>query len=267
MIKKWLITGDTHGANTQVIRRARKMYPNFLPNEIGLIILGDAGFNCGRPEEDAKWKKIVNKFGVQVYCVRGNHDQHPKYMNENEYCFDKFFDENVQGLIYQQKKYPNIKYFLDGHEYIIDGLHTLVIGGAYSIDKNYRLENNMFWEPHEQLTKQEMKDISETFKGEHFNLILSHTCPLSWQPKDLFLTFIDQKEVDNSMEVWMEEFKDLITFDMWYFGHYHQDRLVRPCGVQMLYKNIDSLDKAKARWIDKDPEYLIGWAKDPNYYL
>lgn len=267
MIKKWIIIGDTHGANTQVIRRARKMYPNLLPNEIGLIILGDAGFNCGRPEEDAKWKKIANKIGVQVYCVRGNHDQHPKYINENGYCFSKGFDENTQGLVYQQEKYPNIKYFLDGHEYIIDGLRALVIGGAYSIDKNYRLENNMFWEPHEQLTEEEMKDISETFEGEHFNLILSHTCPLSWQPKDLFLTFINQKEVDNSMEAWMEKFRSLITFDMWYFGHYHHDRLVRPYGVQMLYKNMDTLDDAKARWIDKDPEYLIGWAKDPNYYL
>ena len=102
MIKKWLITGDTHGANTQMVRRARKTYPGFASQEIGLIILGDAGFNCGHTEDD-KWKKNVNKIGVQVYCVRGNHDQHPKYMNKNRYCFNKVFDENVQGLVYQQE--------------------------------------------------------------------------------------------------------------------------------------------------------------------
>ena len=73
------------------------------------------------------------------------------------------------------------------------------------------------------------------------------------------------EQVDKTMEIWLEELKNLITFDMWYFGHYHDDRLVRP-GVQMLYKIGDPIENAKARWIDKDPEYLIGWAKDPNYY-
>ena len=79
-IKKFTLLGDSHGANVKPARQARRMYPDLQPNEIGLIILGDAGFNCGRPEEDAKWKKVANKIGVQIFCVRGNHDEHPTYL-------------------------------------------------------------------------------------------------------------------------------------------------------------------------------------------
>ena len=260
-IKKFILLGDTHGANVKPARQARRMYPDLQPNEIGLIILGDAGFNCGRPEEDAKWKKVANKIGVQIFCVRGNHDEHPTNLENVKLVYN----DDINGLVYWQEEYKNIFYLVDGATYNIDGLNTLVIGGAYSVDKPYRLENNMFWEPREQISQGEQDIIKYTHFGHHYDLVLTHTCPLSWQPKDLFLSFIDQSEVDNTMEIWLEELKNNITFDMWYFGHYHDDRLVRP-GVQMLYKIGDPIENAKARWIDKDPEYLIGWAKDPNYY-
>ena len=261
-IKKFILLGDTHGANVKPARQARRVYPDLQPNEIGLIILGDAGFNCGRPEEDAKWKKVANKIGVQIFCVRGNHDEHPTYLENVKLVYN----DDINGLVYWQEEYKNIFYLLDGATYNIDGLNTLVVGGAYSIDKPYRLENNMFWESREQISQGEWDIIKYTHFGHHYDLVLTHTCTLSWQPKDLFLSFIDQSEVDNTMEIWFEELKNNITFDMWYFGHYHADRLVRP-GVQMLYHIGDPIECAKARWIDKDPEYLIGWAKDPNYYL
>jgi diadenylate cyclase len=38
MIKKFILLGDTHGANVKPARQARRMYPDLQPNEIGLII-------------------------------------------------------------------------------------------------------------------------------------------------------------------------------------------------------------------------------------
>ena len=102
----------------------------------------------------------------------------------------------------------------------------MVLGGAYSVDKYYRLTFGRKWFKGEQLSADEMEAISKKYKGDHFNLVLTHTCPRSWQPTDLFLSGIPQSSVDNSMENWMEEFKDTIDFDYWLFGHYHDDRNV-----------------------------------------
>ena len=103
------------------------------------------------------------------------------------------------------------------------------------------------WNKDEQLTKEEMNSISERFSGKHFTLVLSHTCPVSWQPFDLFLSGLDQSTVDNTMENWLETFKDKIDWDIWLFGHYHDDRLVRP-GVEMYYNGIEDLQDILMRW-------------------
>lgn len=261
MIQKYVFIGDTHGVNVSIIKKIRRMYKNYAPHEIGVIILGDAGFNTNRPEEDNKWKHAVNKIGVQVYCVRGNHDACPDKLEG----INVVFDDNVQNLVFEERNFPNIHYLQDGTFYYFAGMKVLVVGGAYSVDKHYRLENGWFWEPDEQLSETERENIFNKVEGKHFDLVLSHTCPLSWQPTDLFLDFVDQSTVDNSMEVWLEKLKEHIHFDVWLFGHYHDDRLVRP-GVQMLYNEPVSYETLVSRWFEEDPSYMIGAKKDPKYY-
>ena len=86
-----------------------------------------------------------------------------------------------------------------------------------------------------------MKRIEALHSNEHFDLVLSHTCPISWEPRDLFLSFIDQSQVDNSMELWMESFKDKITFNKWCFGHFHDDRIIND-KARMLFTDIRNLE-------------------------
>ena len=157
------------------------------------------------------------------------------------------FDNNVMGDVWMEPDYTHIRYLMDGHVYNINGYSVLVIGGAYSVDKYYRLSKKhkdgwCGWFPDEQLTPKEMNTISDAFNGQHFNFVLTHTCPYSWQPTDLFLNMIDPSTIDCSMELWMEDFKNTISWDAWLFGHYHDDRLVRP-GVEMFYQDMKSLDK------------------------
>ena len=143
---------------------------------------------------------------------------------------------------------------MDGNTYEFNGHPTLVIGGAYSVDKWYRLSRSpegakwTGWFPEEQLTAEEMAEIEMEHSGKHFDFVLSHTCPYSWQPFDLFLQGIDQSTVDNSMELWMEKFQHKITYDVWLFGHFHDDRLVRP-HVEMFYTKIEDLNIIYESWI------------------
>ena len=146
-----------------------------------------------------------------------------------------------------------------------------MIGGAYSVDKWYRLNcatpgaSWTGWFKDEQLTPEEMQDIETRMSGHHFDFILTHTCPYAWQPFDLFLRGVDQSSVDNSMERWLDEFKEKVTWNAWLFGHFHNDRLVRP-GVEMYYRDIEDIRDIVKRW--ESPENLDWWLKkDPNYYL
>ena len=260
---KFLVTGDTHG---QVMSRLmsinKEQYP---PKETAIIILGDAGINFYLNKTDIKNKKIINNSGYTIYCVRGNHEERP----ENVPGMEQWYDVNIDGTVWREPDYPNIRYLMDGHAYLIEGHPTLVLGGAYSVDKWYRLSRMPAdakwtgWFKDEQLTPEEMKDITTRFAGEHFHIILSHTCPASWQPFDLFLPGLDQSTVDKSMEVWLEQFKEQIHWTVWLFGHFHDDRLVRP-GVEMFFKDIEELDTVWQRWTSgKELDWWL--KKDPNY--
>lgn len=249
MIENWLVTGDTHGDMSRF--DTIDYSPN--PGMINIIILGDSGCNYYGGKEDADIKNKLNKTRANFYLVRGNHEERP----ENVSGMIKTYDETVDGMVYLQYEYPHIKYLMDGGIYNINGLKTLVIGGAYSVDKYYRLAMGYKWFSEEQLTSDEMAAITEKVKGQKFDLVLTHTCPLDWKPTDLFL-----KEVDQSMEIWLNDLKNEIDWKIWLFGHYHSDRLERP-HVQMLYKNIENLSDIWDRWMNNKIDLSL--PRSPKY--
>ena len=274
MIKHWLVTGDTHG---QIMTRLMNIGTTDYPaEETALIILGDAGINFYLNKTDAKNKKTINSQGFTLYCVRGNHEERP----ENLEYIEHWYDENVKGYVMYEPEYPNIRYFEDGNAYEIGGKSVLVIGGAYSVDKWYRLhragvtsklDKDYFnprktgWFHDEQLLDLEMTAIEKEHFGKHYDVILTHTCPISWEPTDLFLSGLDQSSVDKTMELWLDEVRQKVNWNIWLFGHYHGDQLVRP-RVEMYYKDIENWETIMKRW--ENPENLDWWlVKSPNYYM
>lgn len=140
-----------------------------------------------------------------------------------------------------QPGWSRIKYLIDGEIYHIRGLRILAIGGAYSVDSGYRQQMSLPWFPDEQLAASEMGEIYDRVAEEKFDLVFSHTCPLSFQPTDRFLSFIDQSTVDNSMETWMEKLKNNIEFNLWCFGHYHLERYSAKKHYRIIYTDIVNL--------------------------
>ena len=262
MIKNWIVTGDTHGGVSTISRVgniARNM-PECKPEETGIIILGDAGLNFYLNNTDKKYKKLLNSQGYHIYCVRGNHEERP----ENIPGMILVEDINVDNFVWLEEAYPNIRYFVDGNVYNINGKNALVIGGAYSVDKWYRLARAGYskdeaeianpkkcgWFKSELLTANEMDAITEKIVGKRFDFVLSHTCPLSWEPNDLFLNGIDQNQVDKSMEIWMDELLNKIDWRVWLFGHYHADRIERPF-VEQMYMDYENIQTIWNRWYDE----------------
>ena len=254
MINTWIITGDTHGDMSRFGRLSVED-----PNTTAVIILGDAGCNYYKNKKDDRTKQALLDTNMTFYLVRGNHEDRP----ENITGMISVYDEEVQGEVFMEEAFPAIKYLKDGGIYVINGHKTLVIGGAYSVDKWYRLGMGYQWFPQEQLTTDEMAMIETNIKGQHFDFVLSHTCPISWEPVDLFLRGIDQSSVDKSMEQWLDSLKDKIDWTVWLFGHYHADRLERP-GVEMFYREIEDMDNVWNRWTSgKELDWWLD--KSPNF--
>ena len=265
-MEHWLITGDTHGdVMGRLAQIDQDKYQRNQEPTTGLIILGDAGINFYLNKTDRKNKKAINESGYAVYCVRGNHEERP----ENIPGMISRWDEEVQGLIYVEPEFPNIRYLMDGAIYTFGNRSALVIGGAYSVDKYYRLEQMKGrswtgWFKDEQLTPEEMDTIAVEVEGTAVDMVLTHTCPASWQPFDLFLTVVDQSTVDKAMEDWLENLKSTFDWSIWLFGHFHDNRLVRP-GVEMFYNDIEDMNDIWNRWsVDDEPEWWM--KKDPNYH-
>lgn len=189
---------------------------------------------------DSKNKKDINSRHYYIYCVRGNHEARPVDIPGMRLEYD----EQVSGYVYMEDNFPYIRYFVDGMDYIIDGKRVLVIGGAYSVDKYYRLARFdkdakwTGWFENEQLSPIERNLIEKFVEGESYDIVLTHTCPRSWQPTELFIDGLPQEFVDNSMEDWFEQLKDKFSWDTWYYAHYHADILYHSRHAIMLYEQI-----------------------------
>lgn len=256
---KWFIRGDTHCDFTPFYHYD-KLINN--PNS-AVIILGDAGLNTGLNKDSHIKNKLKKRFDGWIYCVRGNHELRPSDVPEMKLIWD----ENVNGYVWMQDKWPQIRYFQDYAIYWINGYRCLVLGGAYSVDKWYRLQAGLFWAPNEQLSKTEMNAAMPLIIGEKFDFIFSHTCPQSWEPIDLFLNTISQNTVDHSMEIWLDEVREKCEWKVWMFGHYHCDRAERP-RAEMCFNEIQDLDTVWNRWEGEKTICKEWWIlKSPMYYV
>lgn len=265
MITKVLLTGDCHGRVTDRLAYIKDAMPEYNPSETAIIILGDVGFNYYMSKHDWKTKQRAAEFGYTIYCLRGNHEDRAENMKYPIYTIDNF----VNGMVLYEEEFPNIRYFMDCvAEYEIMGKKILCIPGAYSVDKWYRLENDWQWFAEEQLTVGEMRAAEEQFSGKYYDFVFSHTCPISWEPDDLFLSMIDQSTVDKTMEVWMDKFKEKFLWKHWLFGHYHADRIERPY-VEQFYTEVEDLESIIARWDKYTKAKELDWwlPRSPKFYI
>ncbi len=207
------ITGDTH-------RDFSRIYKLEKDTDNMLIVLGDVGINYYLNEEDKNYKEYLKKLKLKLFCVRGNHEERPE--NISTYKEVEMFG----GKVFIEEGYPNLIFAKDGETYNIDSKKILVIGGAYSIDKQYRLLHGYKWFKDEQLTKEEMDTILAKVKGKHFDIVLTHTCPYKYEPREVFMQGLDQSKVDKSMEHFLDKIEENINYDKWYCGHYHTEKQV-----------------------------------------
>lgn len=216
-VNRIYIRGDVHGDFDWLAKFCEQ--ENTTLNDV-MILAGDSGllFYGKNKTREQLLKKICAEAPLTFLVVRGNHDNRPA--NEG---MRLRWNDLVCGDCYWEDEYPNILYAEEIGRYWIRYRSFLTIGGAYSVDKFYRLAQHWTWYPDEELTDQEMTAAIEELAGEEFDYIISHTAPLDMEPTWLFMRGIDQTTISKRMEKFLQRIKNCVNYKMWIWGHYHDD--------------------------------------------
>lgn len=214
------LTGDIHGDVRTALWVIQKY--DMTSNDV-LVLLGDVGLNYyGADQGDIKRKKLLNKAGIPILCIHGNHEERP--FNISSYREADWHG----GTVYFEERFPNLLFAKDGEIYDLDGQKAIVIGGAYSVDKYYRLRNGWNWFPDEQPSDKIKEQVEATLNACNWkvDLVLTHTCPQKYVPVEAFMTSLDQSTVDHSTEEWLDTIEDQLDYKAWYCGHWHIDKRI-----------------------------------------
>ena len=229
-----ILTGDTHGEFDRIEELCEEYE---LTQDDVIVILGDAGLNYFLDERDEEKKERLVQLSVTLLCVHGNHEERP----ENLPGYEEMIWHG--GLVLYEPDYPNILFAQDGEVYQFGAKKALVIGGAYSVDKYYRIANGLPWFDSEQPDDVIKNRVEAKLKELDWRVdyIFSHTVPYSYMPRHALLPTIDQSTVDNSTEKWLDWIEKRLTYGTWYAGHFHiTEQMGRVC---ILYEDYEELEE------------------------
>lgn len=210
-------TGDIHGDAKGLASFVERVKPS--PDDV-IVLLGDVGANFYMDRQDHLLKAFLNDIGPTVLCIHGNHEARPTSIWG--------YEERVWngGIVYVQPEYPQLLFARDGEIFTINGIRYLVIGGAYSVDKDYRLMHGWNWWEDEQPSDEIKAYVEAQIAEKEFDVILSHTCPFKYEPREAFLDFIESSTVDSSTEHWLDRIEETVDYKAWFCGHWHIDKRI-----------------------------------------
>jgi predicted phosphodiesterase len=188
-----IVTGDVHGdfgALNELISKKKK-------HGLKLVICcGDFGY---WPQGPDKIIKGISPQGVKIIFCDGNHENHHALR-------DRKSDEIVPGVFYMPR---GSTYKLD------DGRNILFMGGADSIDKQWRTPG-FDWFPEEHIIQKDMENLPD----EKVDIFITHTCPTELLHE---MIKFDYRKKDDPSNHYLSELWKKYKPDLWYFGHWHHD--------------------------------------------
>lgn len=225
------VTGDTYGDFNRIEEFCKRFETQ--PDDI-MIILGDSGINYYGGSKSRRLKTYLSALPIAFFCIHGNHENRPQ--NIPTYKEQDWHG----GIVFAEEEYPNLFFAKDGEVYNFDGRKCIAIGGAYSVDKYWRLSRGAAWWEDEQPSDEIKLQIENKLATLNYKIdvVLSHTCPYKYVPREVFLSCVDQSTVDNSTELWLDILEDKLDYKKWYCGHYHTNKSIDK--VRFLFEEIEN---------------------------
>ena len=233
------ITGDCH-ARFEKFSTANFPTQKDLTKDDYVIICGDFGgvwHKDTESKEEKFWMNWLEEKPFTTLFVDGNHEN-----------FDRLYaypaEEWNSGKVHKIR--PSVIHLMRGQVFELAGKKIFTFGGASSHDisggildpdnsdyyeKQYRLRrmgalfrvNHYSWWKEELPSEEEMEEGLRNL-AKHNNqvdYIISHCCPSSVQNLFGAGLFTPDKLTD-----YFDEIRNSVTYDKWFFGHYHDNRSI-----------------------------------------
>lgn len=219
-----VLVGDIHGEYGTF-----RYDINRLHQDAYIIQVGDFGVGFYKEEyykeELFHVNKVLNDKNCHLYVVRGNHDLPSAFQITNN-PFD----------------YSNITFLADYSELELLGKSILLVGGAVSVDRRFRVEGRTWWSDEEFNLKLEHEF---PYKDRQYDLVVTHTRPgvcgafkgfdkiEYWCNQDYDLKN-DLIEESQKLDYFYERTKP----KNWIYGHFHSSNLIPYNGTDFRCLNI-----------------------------
>ena len=242
------VTGDKHGRYDDLIKKLKDFQTT--KNDV-VIVLGDHGTLYYGPKDDRHKKKFVSSIPATFIMIRGNHDRRAsaaEYPHKAEY----FNTPMYEGDFWYDPEFPSILYTKEYGWYRFGTKQVFVVNGAYSVDKQLRLQmralgfSNYHWFEDEQLSEQERNSAITCYINnapDCMHYVMSHTCPIQYKPWDKLLSGVDQNSVDESMENWLKVLESSMPYQKWYCGHWHIERSIDR--MRFMYEDVELFNEVE----------------------
>lgn len=208
-----LITGDLHGDTAALTMIAKKM----LPGDV-LFVAGDFGFIFRDTSDEHSFLTDVDiflrKMGAYIVWVDGNHENHKAI---NEFPVDSWQGARVHMIR------SHIIHVLRGEVLTLKGKHIFCFGGAFSIDRSWRVLNESYWEEEipADVEYQNGNDKLEKYNYK-IDYVVTHTCPVNLLPSlGSYHAALEERQLQNYLQYVSEQIDG--SLQTWFFGHWHRD--------------------------------------------
>ncbi len=211
------ITGDTH-IPIDISKLNVKNFPQQkeMTKDDYVIVCGDFGLIWnyqGSDAEEKYWTKWLDDKSFTTLFVTGNHECFPRI---NEYPTTMWNGGEIQIIsdsIYRLK---------NGSVFNINGKKFFTMGGARSTDKVYRTEGKSWW-PEEIPPNSDFEKGLDNLKVNNntVDYIISHCCS-----RQTLYKLSPYFEGDDPLSSFFSVIETDVTFDKWFFGHYHIDKSI-----------------------------------------
>ena len=263
-------TGDTHGRMSRFFDHAfmRQLNDNskLSPKTDIVAIAGDFGcvfFNedAGLPYDDAESQlDKIETLPVTFVFVDGNHENFARLKRcRNIVKFGGQTGQIRKNVFWLKER---------GHIYDLLGYKVLCFGGASSMDRKFRTENDTWWAGEFPSDKEYIKCIEEVRKENmKVDFMLTHNAPaealdhMGMAYKTYWKYEPATKYISDPLPYFFQFIAERVMFRRWFFGHWHEDNMfnvLTPFG----YRGYTALYTGCAKAADEDygePEMKTRW--------
>lgn len=229
---KIILVGDIHGEFRRLRYDINRLHEDSYIIQVGDFGVGFHKLNYYEAEFEAL-QKVLKQKNCHLYVIRGNHDN-PEWFKETNNPFD----------------FQNITLLKDYSELNLLGNNILLVGGAVSIDREWRISKNNFFQNVGSSKRfwweSEPFVYNHNFDYKKYDIVVTHTRPANsgaFKGFDNIKGFLDRDDalkeelIQESQD--MEQLWSKTKSPHWYYGHFHASSVTQYEGTTFRCLNID----------------------------